>query len=237
MTPSLSVIVPTKDEEGSISKVIIDIERQRLGRFEVLVVDNSEDKTGERVKELMRKYSNLRLIEQRDTGKGNAMRLGVIESKGKIISFLDGDDTYPPRYLHRMLELLRKHDVVIASRLLRKEGSFDSPSNFLLYRLLPFFLRSFYKDFKTSEPTSGMRMMRKSTWNRMNLKEKGFVIEMEMEVQMAKNRMSVAEIPIPCVERRCGKSKFILNLRTMWRIRKYVKANAKYLNRLDVKSY
>jgi hypothetical protein len=57
-----------------------------------------------------------------------------------------------------------------------------------------------------------------------------------MEVNMAKNKMQVIEIPIPCIKR-IGKSKWDSSLGTMLKIRKYVKTNEKYLQDLQVTRY
>jgi hypothetical protein len=81
-----------------------------------------------------------------------------------------------------------------------------------------------------------MRLMRKETWNKLNLRSHDFLIETEMEVKMAKNKMRVIEIPIPCIKR-VGRSKWDSSLGTMWKIRKYVKKNEKYLQDVNVIRY
>ena len=81
-----------------------------------------------------------------------------------------------------------------------------------------------------------MRLMKKGTWNKLHLRSHGFLIETEMEVEMEKNKMQVIEIPIPCIKR-IGRSKWDSSLGTMLKIRKYVKANEKYLQDLQVTRY
>jgi len=230
----LSIIVPTKNEEQGISKVIADIEKQDLHNFEILVVDNSTDKTRYKVTKLIRKYNNLRLVGGSGGGKGAAMKLGVEEAKGDKICFLDGDGTYPPKAIPRMFKLLKYCDVVIASRLLEKENEKFSFETFFTYEVLPFLFGGYFKKFKTSEPTSGMRMMKKETWKKLDLKSENFMIETEMEVKMAKNKMHVIEIPIPRIKRLGGHSKFLRSWGTILKIRKLIKANEKYLNNLKV---
>ena len=81
-----------------------------------------------------------------------------------------------------------------------------------------------------------MRLMRKKTWDTLNLKSHDFLIETEMEVKMAKNKMKVIEIPIPCIKR-IGRSKWDSSWGTLLKIRKYVKRNEKYLKDLKVIRY
>jgi len=224
----LSIIIPTLNEENGIIKTLMHINKLNIDK-EVLVVDGlSKDGTIENAK----KHGAKIVIEKRK-GKGIAMRTGVNIAKGDMICFLDGDGTYPPKYIPEMIRLLDDCDMVVASRLLLKQNANDSLSTFFHHRFFPFILKNYLKKFKTSEPLTGMRVMRKETWNRLNLKSNGFMIEVEMEVKMARNKLKVIEIPIPCIKR-IGRSKFDLSWKDIWNMRRYVKLNEHYLKNLNV---
>jgi glycosyltransferase involved in cell wall biosynthesis len=231
MTPDVSIIIPTLNEEIGIVETLKQISELDVDK-EVLVVDGlSTDNTVRNAK-----LYGAKVIAEERKGKGVAMATGVKNAKSNIICFLDGDGTYPPRVIPKMLELIENCDVVVASRLLKKQGVNDSINTFIHYRLFPFIFRNYLKKFKTSEPISGMRLMRKETWNKLDLRSHDFLIETEMEVKMAKNKMRVIEIPIPCIKR-IGRSKWDSSLGTMLKIREYVKKNEKYLQDLDVIRY
>ncbi len=231
MTPNISIILPTLNEEKGIIETLKEINALNLNK-EVLVVDGlSTDNTIKNAKAY-----GARIIIEKRKGKGVAMTTGVKEAKSNIICFLDGDGTYPPRAIPKMLELIKNCDVVVASRLLKKEGAYDSMNTFLHYRFFPFVFNNYLRKFKTSEPITGMRLLRKETWNKLNLKSHDFMIETEMEVKMAKNKMKVIEIPIPCIKR-IGRSKWDSSWGTLFKIRKYVKRNEKYLKDLVVIRY
>jgi glycosyltransferase involved in cell wall biosynthesis len=231
MTPNVSIIIPTLNEERGIVETLKQINKLDIDK-EVLIVDGlSTDNTVRNAK-----AHGARVIIEKRKGKGIAMATGVKNAKSNIICFLDGDGTYPPRFIPKMLELIKKCDVVVASRLLKKEGANDSINTFVHYHLFPFIFKKYLKMFKTSEPITGMRLLRKKTWNKLNLRSHDFLIETEMEVKMAKNKMRVIEIPIPCIKR-VGRSKWDSSWGTMWKIRKYIKRNEKYLQDLDVIKY
>jgi len=231
MMPIISIILPTLNEEKGIIETLKQINKLDIDK-EVLVVDGlSTDNTVRNAKA----YGAKVVIEKRK-GKGIAMATGVKKAKSNIICFLDGDGTYPPRFIPKMLELIKNCDVVVASRLLKKEGANDSINTLIHYRLFPFIFKNYLKKFKTSEPITGMRLMRKETWNKLNLKSHDFLIETEMEIKMAKNKMKVIEIPIPCIKR-IGRSKWNSSWGTMWKIRKYIQRNEKYLQDLVVIRY
>jgi glycosyltransferase involved in cell wall biosynthesis len=228
MKPSVSIIIPTLNEERGIVETLKQISQLDINK-EVLVVDGlSTDNTPKNAK-----LYGAKVIDEKRKGKGIAMATGVKNAKSNIICFMDGDGTYPPRFIPKMLELIKNCDVVVASRLLKKQGVNDSINTFLHYRFFPFLFRTYLKKFKTSEPITGMRLMRKETWNKLNLRSHDFLIETEMEVKMAKNKMQVIEIPIPCIKR-IGRSKWDASLGTMLKIRNYVKRNEKYLQDLQV---
>jgi glycosyltransferase involved in cell wall biosynthesis len=228
MKPSISIIIPTLNEERGIVETLKQISQLDITK-EILVVDGlSTDNTQKNAKQY-----GAKVIEEKRKGKGIAMATGVENAKSNIICFMDGDGTYPPRFIPKMLQLIKKCDVVVASRLLKKQGVNDSINTFLHYRFFPFLFKGFLKKFKTSEPITGMRLMRKETWNKLHLKSHDFLIETEMEVKMAKNKMHVIEIPIPCIKR-IGRSKWDSSLGTMLKIRNYVKRNEKYLKDLQV---
>ena len=228
----LSIIVPTLNEEKGIIKTLNQINEVDIEK-EVIVVDGrSTDNTIENAKRLGAKI----VIEKR-AGKGIAMATGVEHANGEYIAFLDGDGTYPPEYFPIMLQLAKTHDVVVASRLLNKEGANDSLHTFLHYQLFPLLFRRFYYGkFKTTEPITGMRVMKKKIWNQLNLKSHNFMIETEMEVEMAKRKMTVAEIPIPCIKR-IGQSKWDFSWKTWLQISKYLRKNGKHLKNLNVVRY
>jgi glycosyltransferase involved in cell wall biosynthesis len=231
MKPIISIIIPTLNEEKGIIETLKSINKLDIAK-EVLVLDGlSTDNTIENAKT----YGAEVVIEKRK-GKGVAMAAGVKAAKSNIICFLDGDGTYPPRFIPKMLELIKHCDVVVASRLLKKEGANNCMNTFIHYRFFPFIFKNFLSKFKTSEPITGMRLLRKETWNKLNLRSHDFMIETEMEVKMAKNKMKVIEIPIPCIKR-IGRSKWDSSWGTLFKIRNYVKWNEKYLKDLIVVRY
>ena len=136
----LSVVIPAYNEEKRLLKTlneILDYLSRKNFSFEVIVVnDGSKDKTAEIVKGLMKKYSNLKLIDNKENkGKGAAVRQGMLEAKGKFRLFFDADHSTPISEIEKFLPEFEKGiDVVIASRELK--GSILDPPQPLLRRFL-----------------------------------------------------------------------------------------------------
>jgi dolichyl-phosphate beta-glucosyltransferase len=120
----LSIIVPAYNEERRLPPTLIDIidffDRKALS-YEVLVIDDgSKDTTAEVVRKFERVRSQVRLIQlPRNYGKGHAVRLGVLNSRGSQILFADADGATPIQEFDRLeAALTGGADIAIGSRAL-----------------------------------------------------------------------------------------------------------------------
>ena len=105
---SVSIVVPCRNEKGNIEPAI-----QRMPRFgthqEIIFVDgHSTDGTPEEVRRVMAAYPDwdIKLLIQKHTGKGDAVRLGFLEAKGDMLMILDADLTVPPEDLPKFYRAL-----------------------------------------------------------------------------------------------------------------------------------
>ncbi|MFZ7133052.1 MAG: glycosyltransferase [Eubacteriales bacterium] len=90
----VTVIVPVFNVEGYLYKCINSIVRQSLDEIELLLIDDgSTDGSLEIIKDFYRRYPNkVRFIHKENEGVSQARNLGIIESKGDYIAFVDADD-------------------------------------------------------------------------------------------------------------------------------------------------
>lgn len=116
----LSLLVPVYNEEKIINenlKIIINfLENQKYSWEIVIVDDGSKDKTIDMVKYFI--SDKIKLVKlNKNSGKGAALRAGVMASHGKYIVFTDADLSVPITYTNSILEPLRSgFDVAIGSR-------------------------------------------------------------------------------------------------------------------------
>ena len=91
--PRLSVIVPVYKVEKYIHKCVDSILNQTFTDFELILVDDgSPDNCGRICDEYAEKDSRVRVIHKKNGGVSDARNVGVVESKGDYISFVDPDD-------------------------------------------------------------------------------------------------------------------------------------------------
>jgi glycosyltransferase involved in cell wall biosynthesis len=104
MQPFFSIIVPLYNKENAIEKTLKSVFNQSFTDFEVVVInDGSTDKSEEKVNAFS--DARLRLISTENKGVSQARNLGISESKGKLIAFLDADDYWFPTHLESFYQL------------------------------------------------------------------------------------------------------------------------------------
>ena len=125
--PDLSIVVPTYNEAEIITATLEEIASHlcRLGvRGEILVADDgSSDSTLARARAASLSDMLLRLLPaERNRGKGDAVRRGVLAARGRFVLFTDADLSTPLTELDRFIrELEAGHPLVIGSRKLEPE--------------------------------------------------------------------------------------------------------------------
>lgn len=87
-----SIIIPAYNVEKTIDRAIKSIIKQTFHDYEIIVInDNSRDNTSECVK----KYKQVKLIENKEQLKaGGSRNVGIENSQGEYIIFLDADDYF-----------------------------------------------------------------------------------------------------------------------------------------------
>ncbi len=125
MKGSLSVVIPAFNEEARIPDTLKTISRYLASRFEdyeiIVVDDGSCDGTASIVEGLSGELPNLTLISYpANSGKGCAVRTGVLSSKGDLLLICDADLSTPIEELEKLKTFLDdEFDIVVGSRGLR----------------------------------------------------------------------------------------------------------------------
>lgn len=129
----ISVIIPSYNNRDYLLNTIKHLSRQDLhaGSFEVIVVDDgSNDGSQEAVRSLAKSFDGLLnfkyiyspRLKPRKMGDANyragiSRNLGVKNSHGRILCFLDSDILTPPHYLTDLIEKHQRFDIIQCKRL------------------------------------------------------------------------------------------------------------------------
>ncbi len=120
--PSVSVIVPARNEAGNIEAAILRTPAMGPDDELIFIEGNSTDDTWETICRLQQQYKSQRTIRigrQEGKGKGDAVRQGFGIAEKEILMILDADLTVPPEELPRFYDALvaQKGEFINGSRL------------------------------------------------------------------------------------------------------------------------
>lgn len=130
MQSLVSVVIPSYNRARMVERALKSVVAQTYQNWEVLVVDDgSTDETEEIVAEFNKQNNRIRYIRL-DSNRGAcvARNVGIDESKGEYITFLDSDDEYLPEKIQLQVEVFQKSDlsnvgVVSCGRLDVRDGN------------------------------------------------------------------------------------------------------------------
>ncbi|MGC8628742.1 MAG: glycosyltransferase family 2 protein [Candidatus Micrarchaeia archaeon] len=202
----VSIVIPTFNEAENIKEAIEKVKQQLnyIGiPYEIIVVDKySKDGTAKVAKKL-----GARVLFDKE-GKGSALVKGLKTAKGDILVSMDADLSNEPKELELLISAIDiGYDVCLGSRFIVGGGSEDMPlirrlGNKFFVWLVNVLFNAHYSDM-----CYGYRSFSRSAFKKLDLKEKGFGIETEMNIQIAKKKLKAIEIPSHEKKRQHGAAK------------------------------
>lgn len=154
--PKVSIVVPARNEEETISNCIQSLLSQSYVNYEIIAVDDSStDKTLSIILELSNKNPKLIVVKARPIpddwiGKNWACFQGYQKSSGEILLFTDADTVHKPDALASAVNTMI-HDELDALTLVPKLLCYDIITKFTL-PVLSVFLHSRYSPLRVNNP-------------------------------------------------------------------------------------
>ncbi len=121
MTTRLSLVIPAYNEAGRLSAGLSQLlDGLPADDTEILVVDDgSTDDTAKVARRQLASWPQHSVVSlARNSGKGAAVRAGVVRARGDVIAFVDADMETDPRDLGALVGTLKDNDVAVGSRTL-----------------------------------------------------------------------------------------------------------------------
>ena len=200
--PTLSVVMPTLDEQDGIAECIRRIEhafRELEVDGEIIVSDSSTDRTPEIAREM-----GAVVVTPDEPGYGYAYRYAFRHARGEYVAIGDADTTYDFEELPKMFELVAEGDADMAmgSRLAGeiKPGAMPPLHQHVGNPLLTKFLNVFY-GVGVSDAHSGFRVISREALDSLSLTSDGMEFASEMIMAAGAEELRIAEVPITYYER------------------------------------
>ena len=234
------VIIPTYNELAN-APILIERIFKHIPSAHILIIDDgSPDKTGEKIKEMQKRYPGLFLLERASkSGLGSAYRTGFtwgLERGYEALIEMDADLSHRVRDLRKMIDakgLQPNTDLVIGSRWTAGGKTENwSKSRKLLSRAANLYVRAML-GMGIKDSTAGFRIYSSSILKKLNLeaiKSEGYSFQIEMTRAVHKLGGKIIEVPITFRERENGVSKMSKNivreamlLVTIWGLKRFLR--------------
>lgn len=163
--PAVSIVIPAKNEAGSVAAQMAEIETvlAPLAPFEVVyVVDGSTDGTTAELARAARPW--LRIVRHAQScGKSAAILTGVRAARAEIVATLDGDGQNDPRYTVALVEALRDAGPDVALAVGRRTRRGDGPFKKVQSRVANAVRRAILRD-DTPDTACGHKAFRRDVF-------------------------------------------------------------------------
>ncbi len=201
----VSLVIPAYNEEERLPAYLSDI-RAYLDlspqRAEVLVVnDGSRDGTADYVRGVTALDPRVRLVEQpTNQGKGNAVKRGVLEARGRYVLFTDADGATPIAELDNLLSAIgERAEIAIGSRRLvsteaeRERTGLRELMGKVFYSVVNFLAVPGIRDTQC-----GFKLFRTDVARELfrDLNESGWAFDVELLYRAQLFGYGIAEVPV-----------------------------------------
>ena len=186
----LTLIVPTKKEVESLPFFLKEIKNYKCKKFIVLEKEDLE------TKKAIKKFKNIKIVEQANNGYGNALIKGINSVKTKYCCVINADGAMNPKYLDKMRKLCKNQDFVFASRYQKPGGGSDDDTLITLIGNYFFtFAGNFLFNLKISDILYTYILGKTSSFKNLKLKNFDFRICVEIPIKAKLQNMVYSCLP------------------------------------------
>jgi len=221
----LSVVVPAFNEVATMTEIIDRIRATKLDIELIVVDDGSTDGTREVLKRESGRIDHL-LLQERNQGKGAALKAGFKVATGDVVIIQDADLEYDPDDYLELLKPIEKAgaDLVLGSRLTgaRPQRAYYY-WHYLGNRFITLIARVLYNT-TLSDIYTCYKVFKREQLVGLDVQSNGFEFDAEFLAILLKRHLVVYEVPISYYGRSYGEGKKIKWHHTflvIWNLIKY----------------
>ncbi|OGB63068.1 MAG: glycosyl transferase [Caldithrix sp. RBG_13_44_9] len=225
----LSIVIPVYNEKKYIQEIVRRVRQVNLSGIEkeiIIVDDYSDDGSRQVIKEQLESLVDKVIYQEKNKGKGAALRSGFQAVTGDIVIVQDADLEYDPQEYDKLLKpiLDEKADVVYGSRFVGSE-----PHRVLLFwhyvgnKILTL-LSNMFTNMNLTDMETCYKMFRREVLDGVKIEQDRFGFEPEITAKVARRHWRIYEVGISYSGRNYAEGKKIKwkdGLSAIWYILKY----------------
>jgi len=186
---NLTLVIPAKNEEYSLPKVLEEIKNINCKKF--VILSGTDVKTIRSIKNY-----NCKIIKQKKNGYGNALIEGINKVSTKYLCIFNADGSFDPKYLRIMIKKVKLNKgFLFASRYIQDGGSADDSMLTLIGNKIFTTIGKIFFKLKISDILFTYIMGESNKFRKLKLKNSDFRICVEIPIKIKINNFKYNSIP------------------------------------------
>ena len=186
---SLTLVIPAKNEEYSLPKVLEEI--KNINCKKLIILSSTDVKTIRSIKNY-----NCKIIKQKNNGYGNAVIEGINNVSTQYLCIFNADGSFDPKYLRIMIKKVKLNKgFLFASRYIQGGGSADDSMLTLIGNKIFTAIGKIFFKLKISDILFTYIMGETNKFRKLKLKNSDFRICVEIPIKIKINNLKYNSIP------------------------------------------
>ena len=224
----LSIVIPAYNEQARLPRTVLETIHWCSTRkldFELVIADDgSRDETLAIARLFEESDARIRVLACPHMGKGAAVRMGMLNAKGRFVLFMDADGATPLDELPKLLAALEQgYDVAIGSRVAQHPGEVEVKTKLhrrFIGRTFAFLVNLLAFE-GIADTQCGFKMFSRDAAAVIFSRQKivGFAFDVEVLFLARRLSLTIAEIPVNWVAQPGSKVNLVADsIRMLWDI-------------------
>jgi glycosyltransferase involved in cell wall biosynthesis len=195
---SLTIVMPVYNERDTLRTALDRLLAVTMPvPTEVLVVDDgSTDGCTDTIADLVESGAVKLLVQSPNQGKGAALRRGIAEAEGDLLTILDADLEYDPADFPALLQPILDGDATVVYGARSYGGHAAYSFWFVLGNKMLALWASFLFDAWLTDIETCLKVAPTGHWRKVDLRSNGFGIEAELTGKLLAMKERIFEVPI-----------------------------------------
>lgn len=196
MNRLISVIIPCYNVAGFVNRCLNSVIANSYKELDIICVDDgSTDNTLELLREFAKLDSRIRVIAKDNGGVSSARNVGLKNTWGGYVSFVDSDDWVHPRYFEILMTCVQKEEALIVQSGIYRTNGEDIDTEKITEQ---YFIKTIYQLLTTNHDA------RLFVCGKLIKKELLEQLEFDESLYLGEDNLFIAQLCSKCIEEKCA---------------------------------